>query len=363
MKYAEFDAEFDRLEKAQFNEDIARLGKSDWRRVDRDVIRTLVRPLLKAGAYDFAGLCLVRKDAPGRYDPYQGHPGTHDLLLELGAVYERAGQGNKLKALWRRVFAARRAWFWPRIDGIQRVRTHPERYSKEGIAVTESNYASARACVLAGAAEYRKVLERHGTPAEVADLDEEVAAIEAGKPRKRQAPRDSRKMDEDVFWELIETSAEGAETPFDVADRLSTRLEAFKPKEILAFQKMQTRLLAAAYRWDLWAVAAILMGGSCSDDSFEYFRAWLLTRGRARFEAALREPERAAAGVEQGEEVENEDLLSAAQNAYLVTAKEGGADFEEKTAVKRQPALQGDPWEAADLPRLYPRLWKRFRPA
>jgi hypothetical protein len=45
-----------------------------------------------------------------------------------------------------------------------------------------------------------------------------------------------------------------------------------------------------AYRWDLWAAAAIIMEG-CSESGFEEFRAWLIAQGRGVFEGALRDPE------------------------------------------------------------------------
>ncbi|WP_217498085.1 MULTISPECIES: DUF4240 domain-containing protein [Sphingomonas] len=35
-----------------------------------------------------------------------------------------------------------------------------------------------------------------------------------------------------------------------------------------------------SYRWDLWRAAKVAKGG-VSDDGFEYFRTWLISRGRA----------------------------------------------------------------------------------
>jgi len=46
-----------------------------------------------------------------------------------------------------------------------------------------------------------------------------------------------------------------------------------------------------AYTWDLWVVAWLCAGGLCSDDGFEYFRWWLISRGRQLYERAVSDPD------------------------------------------------------------------------
>ena len=60
--------------------------------------------------------------------------------------------------------------------------------------------------------------------------------------------------------------------------------------EILAYQHLHHQLMAESYHWDLWGAAYLLNFGS-SDDGFDYFRGWLLTQGRAIWEAALQDPD------------------------------------------------------------------------
>jgi len=43
----------------------------------------------------------------------------------------------------------------------------------------------------------------------------------------------------------------------------------------------------AAYNGDFGVVAWLCQGGMCSDDRFSDFRSWLISRGRASYEAAL----------------------------------------------------------------------------
>lgn len=50
-------------------------------------------------------------------------------------------------------------------------------------------------------------------------------------------------------------------------------------------------LLKDSYTSRLWAAAYIIMGG-CSDDTFDYFRGWLLYQGKETYEACIEDPER-----------------------------------------------------------------------
>src|SRR6185369_16521467 len=78
---------------------------------------------------------------------------------------------------------------------------------------------------------------------------------------------------------------------------------------------MLRELLAAAYRWDLWAAAYIVNGG-CSDDGFEYFRAWLISQGQRFYEKCLADPEAVGARAERDDQNEDEEFLHCAAEAY-----------------------------------------------
>lgn len=90
----------------------------------------------------------------------------------------------------------------------------------------------------------------------------------------------------DRFWALIDSSraVSGCERQAAwLVSALRTRTEP----ELREFTTELRRRLAESYRWDLWAVAYVANGGA-SDDGFEYFRGWLITQGRRRYERALR---------------------------------------------------------------------------
>ena len=163
-------------------------------------------------------------------------------------------------------------------------------------------------------------------------------------------------MQIEQFWSLIEQSKGGASDCEEQAQNLTSLLEALEPDEITGFDQQMRMRLVETYRWDLWAVAYIICGG-CSDDSFEYFRCWLVSQGREFYEAVLVSPERAAERVEAGEEPECELLLYAAWYA-----------FENKMGKEIPPATEsaypseplGEPWTDEDLERLYPDLCRKY---
>lgn len=111
----------------------------------------------------------------------------------------------------------------------------------------------------------------------------------------------------DRFWEIIEASRAG----FDSTDlgasqhrqlsRLRELLEALPAEEVRAFAEQfavrmdeaysePTRIVDMEPMDGLWAVA-FNMGGGCGHDSFDDFRSWLISMGRAAYEAALQNPE------------------------------------------------------------------------
>ena len=161
-------------------------------------------------------------------------------------------------------------------------------------------------------------------------------------------------MNTDQFWNLIETAGEGTTDSSVLIDRLKNALASLPAEEIQDFETQLNQRLTESYRWDLWAVAYIVNGGS-SDDGFEYFRGWLISQGRAYFEAALRDPQRAADRAEFDAN-ECEDIIYVAASIYK--EKTGEYPPPPENPIPLEPA--GEPWEEDDLEELYPDLCKRF---
>src|SRR5437588_11064610 len=167
-------------------------------------------------------------------------------------------------------------------------------------------------------------------------------------------------MDEAQFWTIIE--AGGNKARADPERQLAAarkRLAKLSPEEIRAFHRHFNQKLADAYTWDLWG-AGYLINGGCSDDGFHYFRAWLISRGRAVYEAAVANPDSLAGLTDpHRDDYEFEDLWGVSQEAYReVTGEEMPAsDF-------RWPKTpRGKRWNFDDneqLSRVLPELAKIY---
>lgn len=161
-------------------------------------------------------------------------------------------------------------------------------------------------------------------------------------------------MNEDRFWALIAEHIEVDEAfEFDVSG-LEEALATLSPEEIIAFDERFDALYCASYSWALWG-AAYLIGGGCSDDGFDYFRAWLIAQGREVYTRAVADPDSLADHSAEG--VECEDMLYVAGHAYEAAT---GSEMPQRGC--QYPEL-GDGWDfddAGEMKRRYPRLFARY---
>jgi len=87
-------------------------------------------------------------------------------------------------------------------------------------------------------------------------------------------------LTEDQFWTIIENSNNGED--------LENELFKLSEDEIFGYKYWWSYFHRQSYNQALWAVAYVVLGG-CSDDSFDYFRFWLLTRGKAVYMNAIQD--------------------------------------------------------------------------
>jgi hypothetical protein len=165
-------------------------------------------------------------------------------------------------------------------------------------------------------------------------------------------------MDRTAFWNLIERTRKksGGEQDRQM-DALREELEALAPVEIVDFQTHFDTLRAESYDWDLWGAAFSIRGG-CSDDGFIDFRSWLISQGRAVFEAAV-------ADVQSLAEVANpdEDDCTFEEFAYVAADVYEGKTGRDEIPSKAEPESDdpsGEPWEEEELPKRFPKLWSKY---
>jgi len=160
-------------------------------------------------------------------------------------------------------------------------------------------------------------------------------------------------MTRDDFWQIIEEHVEPGEN-LDVTD-LEEALVARGAGYIRAFEQHFGALHRESYSWSLWGAAYIVNGG-CSDDVFDYFRAWLIGQGRETYARVIANPDALADLV--NDEVFCEDLLVVAFHSY---ERATGESFPMGEA-RPLPEL-GEGWDfddEAESRRRYPRLSAKF---
>lgn len=169
-------------------------------------------------------------------------------------------------------------------------------------------------------------------------------------------------MSDDRFWELVgRTTVHEAESGRRI-EALRTALGALTPAEIEGFENAFIRAQQRSYSWDLWG-AAYLVNGGASDDGFEYFRRWLISKGRTVFEAAVADPD-SLAGLLPPDFEGDADFEEFGYVAGDVWAQKTGRDLSSFPYTGAQPAPEpsGEPFDedAEHLARRYPKLWARF---
>jgi hypothetical protein len=156
------------------------------------------------------------------------------------------------------------------------------------------------------------------------------------------------------FWEIIGDVHEASGGDMDVkCDLLRERLETLDPDEMKSFRRHFDACDAKAYSWGLWGAAYVIDGG-CSDDGFDDFRSTLISQGRSVFESAVKDPDSLADQPYLDGEPCYEGFAYAVTDAEEQVVGEAGIRSDFPTTPS------GDDWDEEDLPRLYPKLSRRF---
>jgi hypothetical protein len=102
--------------------------------------------------------------------------------------------------------------------------------------------------------------------------------------------KSSAMLDENTYWEIITTSLKETDNQEDQELFLIAEIEKRSPEEMIGFRLRTDKLLFDTYTSELWC-AAYIMNGGISDGGFEYFRCWLISKGRDAFYAAKAKPD------------------------------------------------------------------------
>ncbi|MCL6572837.1 MAG: DUF4240 domain-containing protein [Bacillus sp. (in: Bacteria)] len=174
------------------------------------------------------------------------------------------------------------------------------------------------------------------------------------------------------YWDLIDQSKSYEE---EQVEWLTEKLSKRSINEIVDFEFIFQSYMNESYQSHLWGAAYLIMGG-CSDDSFDYFRGWLISQGQEVFEKTLLNPEFLANYISDknlGEEgvPEYEEFLNLGFDAYTLKKDGDPEEWDENLYDEMLNLLSQKGWVANteieldwededDLEEMFPTLWERF---
>ena len=176
-------------------------------------------------------------------------------------------------------------------------------------------------------------------------------------------------MDEEQFWAIVQTAVDEAgddeEAYLEVVKRELSKLSL---KEMIGFRLRTDKLLYDSYTSEMWC-AGYLMNGGCSDDGFEYFRLWVISRGRKVYEAAMANPDNLIDYIDDDAEMDFFEFelfwyvaLEAFEEAVDAELYDYVDDDNFKTCEGNYPNFEFN-WEEDDpesMQKLCPRLFEKF---
>ena len=105
-----------------------------------------------------------------------------------------------------------------------------------------------------------------------------------------EAITETKPLDKNQFWKLIDTAREKAGCWQDMLEPLVESLSKLNESDIIRFKQINDEYQDLAYKEKLWGAAFVINCG-CSDDGFSDFRAWLIAQGKEVYMNALANPD------------------------------------------------------------------------
>jgi hypothetical protein len=110
------------------------------------------------------------------------------------------------------------------------------------------------------------------------------------KTYNQEIEKTSEMLDETVFWNIVDLSFENTKNQDDQERFLVKEIEKLTPKQMIGFRLRTDKLLYDTYNSEMWC-AGYIMNGGCSDDGFEYFRNWIISLGKEKYQKAKENPD------------------------------------------------------------------------
>jgi hypothetical protein len=172
-------------------------------------------------------------------------------------------------------------------------------------------------------------------------------------------------MPEDQYWALIDQSIKNTDSEEDQETYLIEQLEKLPPTEIIGFRLRTDKLMYDTYTSELWCAGYVMLGG-CSDDSFDYFRNWIIANGKEVYYNAKQDPDTLVVFDAEDGLFEAEWFGYVANEAFTNKTGKDLYDYidEENLTAKEGNYSEIDfNWEEEDpesMKRICPKLFEKF---
>ena len=122
-------------------------------------------------------------------------------------------------------------------------------------------------------------------------------------------------LDEDLYWQIVEQSLAETEDQDEQEQYLIREIGKLSTRQMIGFRLRTDQLLYDTCNSEMWC-AGYVMNQGCSDDGFEYFRNWIISRGKEVYYNAKENVDSLITEVEEGKEYEFEAFWYVALEAF-----------------------------------------------
>lgn len=201
--------------------------------------------------------------------------------------------------------------------------------------------------------------------------DKKVDIPQTTIPIKTNNIKTNSRMDTintDKFWSLVDNAVKSSNGENALKEKyLTTELEKLSLDEIKNFEIAFRKCVIDADDFKVMAAQKIIED-YVSDDTYLYFRCWLIGHGKTVYTETLKNPDYLATIANKGDECDWEGIMYVATNAYSKkTGKEEDETFPRDIAIGMgldydfgAPPTKGTDWTEDQLPTLLPKLWTKF---
>ena len=164
-------------------------------------------------------------------------------------------------------------------------------------------------------------------------------------------------MKSETFWNWTEHATSGARLAMPNVALLDAAFERLADSEKAEIARSFHQVLDSADRLGLWQLCSLLSGQPCGDDSFSYFRRWLILQGKEVFTTVMANPDDLASFVRDGS-VPKEPFV---ESIGMAEDSETGGERQEQACVMQPPPTRSWSWLQSSEERIrrdLPRVWR-----